>query len=57
MVAQRHGRRLQPPPDNHDIENRVARLEATVAALTEDRRWLVSVMAKMAVDAEKDRSS
>ena len=34
------------------LEARVERLEADIAAYSADRRWIVSVLAHLAVDAE-----
>ncbi len=37
------------------LEARIIRLEADVSALTQDRRWLVELLAGLAVELEKRR--
>lgn len=37
------------------IEARILALEADVAALTADRRWIVSLLAEIAVELEESR--
>ena len=41
------------PHDDGDLRARVAALEADLAAVMADRRWLVGVIAGLAIDVER----
>lgn len=57
-ARQRNGRILptaRQHPDPGSLEARIIALEADVAALTQDRKWLMELLAGLAVELEELR--